>query len=171
MFKFIQDLEAVKEEMREKKDDHVENIVCLIQGNRRQMLDPNRDYHSALSYQYSSSSSKSTASSCNSLEDPGKVSRLHLTLEHLPTSMYNERRILDELVKDMPMTAMLKHVSHMSVLGMFEEDDVNSGREEEERPLNVFTKAFENPRRVIHSFMHPFQILKALMAYEKGRIF
>ena len=66
------------------------------------------------------------------------------------------------------MTAMLKNLSHMSWLGMFDEDEENKMKHKEDQPLYIVTEAFKNPQKIQHQYLHPFQILKALMAYEKG---
>ena len=89
----LEDVAKIVRENNNNNDEAARKIASLIERNRRDIRDATRvDYTQNVMAQYSNSSSISAA-------PPVFMSRLHLTLEHLPTTMFKERCVFNELVK------------------------------------------------------------------------
>lgn len=89
------------------------------------------------------------------------LTRFHLVLEHISNRYYHEKAVWNALMIDMPLGASLRNVVHMASLGLFEETDG-------EKNIEIFKNKFLNPECKFPSFIHPFQVLKCLMAYQNG---
>ena len=78
--------------------------------------------------------------------------------EHIPTKFLNEVEVWEALLKDMPMTAMIRSLTKMASLGMFE-------REEN---IVCVENALSDIKRLKKARIHPIKILFAKEMYDKG---
>ncbi|XP_071947440.1 RNA-binding protein RO60-like [Antedon mediterranea] len=83
-----------------------------------------------------------------------------LVREHIPTQLLKSVQVWTALLKDMPMTAMIRNLGRMTAIGMF---SANS-----EEALIVIEK-LRNLELLKESRLHPFMALLALKTYKSGK--
>ena len=102
-----------------------------------------------------------TIKHCASESDVADMILRHgLVREHVPTQFLNSKRVWEALLEKMPMTAMLRNLAKMTVIGLIENgspaSDTISARLIDEHALKK-------------ARIHPFNVLTALYTYKQGR--
>ena len=96
----------------------------------------------------------------NTLERLLSLIKLHrLAREHIPTGFLNSVQVWETLLKDMPMTALIRNLGKLSKIGLLSE-----GSEAEQS----VAKQLLDEKMLKYSRVHPFNVLLALKTYEKG---
>lgn len=83
-----------------------------------------------------------------------------LVREHIPTGMLNKWQVWGVLLKDMPLTAMMRNLNKMSKVGLLAQ-----GSDGEKIVLDKLS----NPEALKAAHIHPFNVLVSLHAYKKGK--
>mmetsp|Transcript_6584 Transcript_6584/g.11634 ORF Transcript_6584/g.11634 Transcript_6584/m.11634 type:complete len:578 (-) Transcript_6584:872-2605(-) len=95
--------------------------------------------------------------------DPEIMKRLilehKLTREHVPTELLKSKEVWKALIRQMPMTAMIRNLGKMSNMGLLEPESF-------EETLTI--DKLQDPELLRRGRIHPFTLLVALNQYKKG---
>ena len=83
-----------------------------------------------------------------------------LVREHIPTTFLNHISVWRELLRKMPMTALIRNLGKMSSIGLFPEGSVES---------MMVCEKLEDANALKQAKIHPFNVLLALYTYNKGK--
>ena len=81
-----------------------------------------------------------------------------LTREHIPTELLKSREVWKALIRQMPMTAMIRNLGKMSNMGLLEPGSF-------EETLTI--EKLQDPELLRRGRIHPFTLLVALNQYKK----
>jgi 60 kDa SS-A/Ro ribonucleoprotein len=87
------------------------------------------------------------------------VRELNLPREAIPTEFLNDIDVWQELLRRMPMTAMIRNLGKMTSMGLLKPMDSN---------ISIVTDALSNQGQITKSRVHPLTILVALKTYSRG---
>eukprot|EP00794_Sanderia_malayensis_P016073 gene16073-17696_t len=83
-----------------------------------------------------------------------------LVREHIPTVFLSSKKVWNQLLIKMPMTAMIRNLGKMSTLGLFDDGG---------EMLQHVVKCLKNEDLLKKARIHPFNVLVALQVYERGK--
>lgn len=98
------------------------------------------------------------AKDCQTVIDLVKEHKL--VREHIPTEFLNEVEVWRMMLPHMPLTAMMRNLSKMTVIGLLAE-----GSSEEQHVVTQLSDV----KLIQQARLHPFNILLALKTYQQGR--
>uniref|UniRef100_A0A914WK85 TROVE domain-containing protein n=1 Tax=Plectus sambesii TaxID=2011161 RepID=A0A914WK85_9BILA len=85
-----------------------------------------------------------------------------LVREHVPTELLNTVTVWGALLQNMPMTAMLRNLAKMTVVGLFENED------NDDASLRQVTSQLTNEAALKKAKIHPLNVLLASATYGRG---
>ncbi|KAI6179243.1 hypothetical protein M3Y98_00589300 [Aphelenchoides besseyi] len=101
-------------------------------------------------------------------EDEEKCAQLiyecGLVREHCPTDLLNSSVVWKALLEKMPMTAMIRNLSKLSVLEI-----ITGDKSENEKYVDKVVEALTNEQKLKQTGIHPMAILLAKSVYSAGR--
>ncbi len=83
-----------------------------------------------------------------------------LTWEMVPTELLNDKDVLIELSKNMPLMALIRNLNRMTIAGIFDRPTKESGA--------IFSR-LSSESEVTKSGIHPIFVLNAIRTYSQGR--
>lgn len=89
------------------------------------------------------------------------IKEFKLTWEMLPTSALNHGEILEALLEEMPMTAMIRNLNRMTKAGIFESNMSDSTK--------LVVSRLTNVDLIKKAGLHPINILNSMKVYAQGR--
>ncbi|XP_064624704.1 RNA-binding protein Ro60-like [Lineus longissimus] len=87
------------------------------------------------------------------------IKKFGLVREHVPTALLNSVSVWGALLKDMPMTALIRNLNKMTAVGL-----VGIGREE----TKLVTDKLLNQDLLKKARIHPLNVLVAMNTYKRG---
>lgn len=87
------------------------------------------------------------------------IRKYKLAREHIPNRWFSSEKVWEELLKDMPMTALIRNLGKMTNIGLL--NDYNN--------LSIVMNKLSNEELIKKSRVHPLVLLNALNIYKLGR--
>ena len=93
------------------------------------------------------------------------IEEFRIPREAIPTEMLNESLIWGALLKDMPLTAMIRNLGNMTKVGLLNHGWFTGGSD----AVQTVVSSLSNAERLRRSRVHPVAILAALNTYQGGK--